>query len=131
MAESEETKIGQAFCQHYYTTFSQGKENLESLYLDQSTLVFEGQKCQGKVAIMNKLKALTFKQIQHVITHVDVITVADGTAQNVPAYMLSVLGQLKTDEDPIHGFTQTFLLRYTPQQAMYIACETFRMVLHN
>jgi ketosteroid isomerase-like protein len=111
--------------------FSAGKDNLESLYTDSSVLVFEGDRCQGKAAIMKKLQGLTFKQIQHNITHVDSIAVESGTAPGVHAFFLTVLGQLKTDEDPVHGFTQTFLLRYTATGSFYIATEVFRMVLHN
>lgn len=134
MAEHEQAKqVAVAFCEHYYPTFCQSRAAIESLYLpgEASTLIYEGQLCVGQAAIMEKLKGLSFKQIAHKLTNVDAVSVANGTPPNKPAIMLTVLGQLQTDDDPPHSFTQTFLLRTTDNNSMYIAYETFRMVLHN
>lgn len=132
MAEHEQAKqVAVAFCEHYYPNLCQNKEALRNLYGDASTLLFEGQLCVGQAAIMAKLQGLTYQRIAHELTSVDAVSVAHGTAPNKPAIMLTVLGQLKTDDDPPHSFTQTFLLRTAENEAMYIAYEAFRMVLHN
>jgi len=132
MAEHEQAKqVAMAFCEHYYPNFCQNKDALANLYGDASTLLFEGQLCVGQAAIMAKLKGLSFQQIAHKLTNVDAVSVANGTSPNKPAILLTVLGQLKTDDDPPHSFTQTFFIRTAENESMYIAYEAFRMVLHN
>jgi hypothetical protein len=37
----------------------------------------------------------------------------------------------QTDDDPIKGFTQVFVLSPTPEGAFYIQNDIFRLNLHN
>jgi len=94
-------------------------------------MIYEGQTCVGQAQIIARLKSLTFQKIEHKLTQVDALSVVHGTAPNQPAILLTVLGQLKTDDDPAHGFTETFLLRTAENGSMYIAYQTFRMVIHS
>ena len=50
-------------------------------------------------------QSLTFQKIQHIITKVDCQPMFDG------GILINVLGQLKTDDDPPHSFSQTFVLK--------------------
>jgi len=120
-------QIGKAFTQQYYDMFDNAatRANLQQLYnAEQSLLSFEGQQMQGAVKIMEKLGSLTFQKIQHLITTVDCQPMFDG------GILINVLGQLKTDEDPPHGFSQTFVLK-PMGQSWFIAHDVFRLALHN
>ncbi|XP_037733816.1 nuclear transport factor 2 isoform X6 [Chelonia mydas] len=50
-------QIGSSFVQHYYRIFDTDRTHLGSLYIDASCLTWEGQQCQGKTAIVEKLSA--------------------------------------------------------------------------
>jgi len=120
-------QIGKAFTQQYYDMFDNQatRANLQQLYnAEQSLLSFEGQQMQGAAKIMEKLGSLTFQKIQHLITTVDCQPMFDG------GILINVLGQLKTDEDPPHGFSQTFVLKPIGQ-SWFIAHDVFRLALHN
>jgi hypothetical protein len=43
---------------------------------------------------------------------------------------INVIGQIKTDNDPAHSFTQTFYLRFA-NGTWFILNETFRLLVHN
>jgi hypothetical protein len=47
--------IAKAFVGHYYTTFDSNRGNLVSLYQDNSMLTFEGERFQGREAILKKI----------------------------------------------------------------------------
>ncbi|KAA0198922.1 hypothetical protein HAZT_HAZT001626 [Hyalella azteca] len=94
---------------------------------------FEGVQVQGAVQIMEKIKALTFQKIARVITTVDCQPMFDG------GVLINVLGQLKVhhlhatfsmDEDPVHGFSQTFCLKPLGD-SFFIQHDSFRLVIHN
>lgn len=83
-------------------------------------MTFEGEQIMGRVKIMEKYQGLTFKTIQHVISTVDSQPMFDG------GVIVSVIGQLKTDEDPPHTFSQVFVLK--PQgDAFYVEHDIFRL----
>lgn len=116
---------GQAFAQHYYTTFDTNRPGLAPLYGPDSIMTFESNQVQGAPAIVTKLTELPFQRIQHVLTKVDVHpTVGNGI-------LVSVLGQLKTDDDPPHSFMQCFVLRDAGGGSYYIFNDIFRLVVHN
>ncbi|RCN50754.1 nuclear transport factor 2 domain protein [Ancylostoma caninum] len=108
--------IATAFVQHYYSKFDQG----------------DGVQCKGRDSILAKFSSLTFKQIQRAITKCDSQPLYDGSilvmsltfkqiqraitkCDSQPLYdgsiLVMVLGQLKTDDDPINPFSQIFILR--------------------
>ncbi|KAJ1358673.1 putative nuclear transport factor 2 [Parelaphostrongylus tenuis] len=68
---------------------------------------------------------LTFKQIQRAITKCDSQPLYDGSI------LVMVLGQLKTDDDPINPFSQIFILRPNTTGSFFIGNEIFRLDLHN
>jgi len=120
-------KIGKAFTEQYYNMFDNPatRPQLQVLYnAEQSLLSFEGQQMQGAAKIMEKLSSLTFQKIAHLITAVDCQPMFDG------GILVNVLGQLKTDEDPAHGFSQTFVLKPVGQ-SWFIAHDVFRLALHH
>jgi hypothetical protein len=85
---------------------------------------FEGNLIKGQQAIVDKLKGLSFQKVSRCITAVDTqITVEQGI-------MINVIGQLQTDNDPPHSFTQTFYLRFA-NGTWFILNELFRLLVHN
>jgi len=119
--------IGKSFTQQYYTLFDnqQTRPNLLALYHPNDSLMsFEGQQCQGAAKIMEKFNSLTFQKIQHVITSVDCQPMFDG------GILINVLGQLKTDDDPPHTFSQTFVLKQS-EGAFFCQHDVFRIGIHN
>lgn len=127
-------ELGKAFVQHYYTQLATNREALQGLYADNSMMTFEGAPFSGKQNIATKIMGLTFKTIQHQITCCDcqpVIFPPPVPGQpNEEAVFVMVMGKLKTDEDPPHSFSQTFLLKKS-DTSIYIANEVFRMILHD
>ncbi|XP_071824674.1 nuclear transport factor 2-like [Apostichopus japonicus] len=117
-------EIGQSFIQHYYKTFDTDRAAIAALYLEQSQLTFEGATFTGRANIAKKITELPFKTIQHVITTVDI----QVTLQN--SILVFVVGQLKTDDDPPHGFSQTFLLGQVGT-SIFVANDCFRLQLHH
>ncbi|CAJ0592832.1 unnamed protein product [Cylicocyclus nassatus] len=123
--------IATAFVQHYYSKFDQGDgiaraQGLGDLYdPENSYMSFEGVQCKGRDSILAKFSSLTFKQIQRAITKCDSQPLYDGSI------LVMVLGQLKTDDDPINPFSQIFILRPNTTGSFFIANEIFRLDLHN
>ncbi|XP_042716191.1 nuclear transport factor 2 isoform X1 [Chrysemys picta bellii] len=92
--------------------------------IDASCLTWEGQQCQGKTAIVEKLSSLPFQKIQHSITSQDHQPTPDSCILSM------VVGQLKADEDPIIGFHQIFILKNI-NDAWVCTNDMFRLALHN
>jgi len=121
-------QIGKAFTQQYYAMFDDATQRagLINLYnAEQSLMTFEGVQLQGAAKIMEKISGLTFQKIAHVITAVDCQPSFDG------GILINVLGQLKTDEDPPHGFTHCFMLKPSPEGSWFIQHDIFRIALHD
>lgn len=87
-------------------------------------MTFEGVQLLGRVKILEKFQGLTFQKIQHVITTVDAQPTFDG------GVIVSVLGQLKTDDDPPHTFNQTFVLK-PAEGSFFLEHDIFRLALHS
>lgn len=121
-------QIGETFVKQYYAIFDadrEGREKLVNFYhAELSLMSFEGVQVQGAAQIMDKIKSLSFNKIQRVITAVDCQPTFDG------GVMVNILGQLKMDEDPIHGFSQTFVLKPL-SDSFFIQHDSFRLVIHN
>ncbi|EYC18098.1 hypothetical protein Y032_0028g1674 [Ancylostoma ceylanicum] len=75
--------------------------------------------------LITVFQSLTFKQIQRAITKCDSQPLYDGSI------LVMVLGQLKTDDDPINPFSQIFILRPNTTGSFFIGNEIFRLDLHN
>jgi len=121
---AEAKQIGQVFAEHFYNTFDTNREQLEPIFVDCSLLTFENETFFGKAAIIAKLKGLSFTSVKHVVTTVDGQPTVDG------GLMVHVLGQLKTDNDAPHTFSETFHLKQ--QGTSYVVLnDFFRLGIHN
>ncbi|XP_065828100.1 nuclear transport factor 2-like [Oscarella lobularis] len=116
--------IAQQFVQQYYKTFDENRAGLGSLYTDSSVLTFEGTQHVGPAQIIEKLTNLPFRTVQHAVTTRDCLQL------DPQSLLVSVIGQLKTDDDPIHGFTEVFVLKQFGD-SLFIVCQIFRLALHN
>ncbi|XP_037069437.1 probable nuclear transport factor 2 [Pollicipes pollicipes] len=121
--------IGEQFAKQYYTLFDDPacRAQLINLYSPEMSLMsFEGSQHRGAQKIMEKFAALTFAKIQHIVTTVDCQPMFDG------GILINVVGQLKTDDDPVHGFSQTFVLKPVPNgQGFFCQHDVFRLAIHN
>ncbi|KAL7079909.1 hypothetical protein ACQ4LE_000693 [Meloidogyne hapla] len=123
-------QVGQAFIQHYYSKFDVSDATartvgLNDLYdADQSFMTFEGNQVRGRAAILEKFGSLQFRSIQHAITKTDCQPLQDGSI------LVTVIGQLKTDDDPINSFNHCFVLKPNTTGSFYISNEIFRLILH-
>ncbi|XP_057292227.1 uncharacterized protein LOC130614783 [Hydractinia symbiolongicarpus] len=126
MADIEGSQnLAQAFAKQYYNTFDTNRAGLGSLFVDVSILTFEGAALMGKDTIMAKLQGLPFQTVQHVITTVDGQPTVDG------GVIIHVLGQLKTDNDPPHSYSETFHLKKGPGDNYVILNQVFRLGVHH
>ncbi|XP_023220501.1 probable nuclear transport factor 2 [Centruroides vittatus] len=119
--------IGRSFVNQYYLMFDDPAQraNLANFYNEEKSLMtFEGQQLFGRAKIMEKIQGLTFQKIQHQITSIDPEPMFDG------GILISVLGQLKTDDDPPHTFNQTFVLKPLGD-GFYVEHDVFRLALHH
>ncbi|XP_037800251.1 probable nuclear transport factor 2 [Penaeus monodon] len=121
-------QIGESFVKQYYLIFDgdrEGREKLVNFYhAELSLMSFEGVQVQGAAQIIEKIKGLSFNKIARAITTVDCQPTFDG------GVMVNILGQLKMDEDPVHGFSQTFVLK-PMNDSFFIQHDSFRLVIHN
>ncbi|XP_077982756.1 nuclear transport factor 2-like [Glandiceps talaboti] len=117
-------EIGFAFANHYYITFDANRSNLRPLYAPSALLTFENDQFQGPDAIITKLTSLPFQVVKHVTTTVDCQPIDERTV------LVFVVGQLKTDDDPPHGFSQVFQLK-TDGNTWFIVNDMFRLTLHH
>ncbi|VDN01505.1 unnamed protein product [Thelazia callipaeda] len=123
-------EIGNAFIQHYYSKFdvtdpSTRSAGLSDLYDPlNSYMTFEGVQVKGRDLILQKFAALPFRMIQRAITKTDCQPLPDGSI------LVAIIGQLKTDDDPIQSFNHFFVLR-PAAGSFFISNEIFRLVLHD
>ncbi|KAH7982232.1 hypothetical protein HPB52_003510 [Rhipicephalus sanguineus] len=69
-------------------------------------------------------QGLGFQKICHSVTIIDCQPMFDG------GILISVLGQLKTDDDPAHTFNQVFVLKPIGD-SFYVEHDVFRLALHH
>eukprot|EP01084_Bolivina_argentea_P165604 287676_1 len=86
------TEIGRQFINTYYDLYRNDRTKLEIYYRDPSCLSFEGQGFQGTKNIMNKLRNLPIKSIEHDTKTLDVQPSGCG------GLMLFITGDLKLDD---------------------------------
>ena len=114
------------FLQTYYGTFQGNRANLAGIFDENvSIFSFEGSRCVGRESIMKKLTGLPFKSLAFSITTTD----SHPTVDN--AYISMVVGQLKTDDDPPHGFSQVFHVKNSPNGNPILLNSSFRLALHS
>ncbi|KAE9550894.1 hypothetical protein FO519_005897 [Halicephalobus sp. NKZ332] len=119
--------IGEAFVSHFYSAFdvndpNQRAQALSGLYdPENSYMTFEGVQVKGRDAILQKFSGLTFREIRRAVTKTDCQPLPDGSI------LVSVLGQLKTDEDPVNSYNQVFILKPSAG-SFYISNEIFRLM---
>jgi len=97
------TEVGTQFVQHFYNTFNQPRENLMSLFSDQSMLTFEGEQFMGQQQIYSKLSS--FGKVAHNITTLD----CQPTTNN--GILVFVCGTLSIEDGNPMMFTETFHLQ--------------------
>jgi len=118
--------IGKAFIDQYYAMMDNNDTRLHiaQFYSETNSLMtFEGTQLMGRAKILEKFQQLTFQKIQHVVTTVDSQPTFDG------GVLVTVLGQLKTDDDPPHTYNQTFLLK-PADNSFFVEHDIFRLALH-
>merc|ERR1740124_2144466 len=75
----------------------------------------------GKVEVMKKLVGLPMATVKHILTTVD------------GGVIVHVIGQLKTDDDHPHAFSESFHLKKDPSNpaSFVILNEIFRLSVHH
>ncbi|KAH9416163.1 putative nuclear transport factor 2 [Dermatophagoides pteronyssinus] len=119
-------QIGKTFVQQYYAIMDDNNQrlNVANFYSETNSLMtFEGSQLMGRAKILEKFQSLTFQKIQHLITVIDSQPTFDG------GVLVTVLGQLKTDDDPPHTFNQTFVLK-PMADTFFVEHDIFRLALH-
>lgn len=96
---------GFSFIQYYYQLSDNDRIQLATIYIDTSSLTWEGHQFQGKAAIVEKLSSLLFQKVQQSIMEQDCQPTPDSCTISM------AVGQLKANEDPIVGCHQMFLLK--------------------
>jgi ketosteroid isomerase-like protein len=125
MSTNPLAQLGEQFVTAYYQAFAASKTSVISFYNDTAYMSFEGKEMQGKAAISQHLEGLPFEKIQHVPTTIDAQQIDQTGA------LICVTGQLKTDEDPPHGFSQSFVLRQFGPGVFQLTNDVFRLAIHN
>jgi hypothetical protein len=98
-----------SFVARYYTTFKIDRKQLAQFYHDNSILIWEGEKCIGKEAIMKKFTSLPFLQIMHHVITLDSLP-TDGEHM-----LLMLTGEMTVDNNiALIQFTDTFTLQVCP-----------------
>ncbi|VIO97076.1 nuclear transport factor 2 (NTF-2), putative [Brugia malayi] len=86
-----------------------------------SNIIIRNSMCK---ILQHEVQALPFRMIQRAITKTDCQPLPDGSI------LVAVIGQLKTDDDPIQSFNHFFVLR-PATGSFFISNEIFRLVLHD
>ncbi|KAK2562061.1 Nuclear transport factor 2 [Acropora cervicornis] len=118
-------ELGESFAKVYYQAFDSNRASLMPLYTSESMLTFEGEQFVGAEAIVKKLTAMPVATVAHVITTIDC---QPTTASGV---LVFVVGQLKTDNDYPHGFSQAFHLVPSGPGNYTVLNDFFRLSLHH
>lgn len=118
-------EVGESFAKFYYEAFDSNRASLMPLYTSESMLTFEGEQFVGAEAIVKRLTAMPVTTVAHVITTIDC---QPTTASGV---LVFVVGQLKTDNDRPHGFSQAFHLVPSGPGNYTVLNDLFRLSLHH
>ncbi|CAL4126412.1 unnamed protein product, partial [Meganyctiphanes norvegica] len=121
-------QIGETFAKQYYAIFDGPRENREKLgvfyHNELSLLSFEGVQIQGAINIIEKIKTNVQKNEKNVTTPTGILMIFEYKS------MLFLLGPLRMDEDPVHGYCHTFVLKPLDNN-FFIQHDSFRLVIHN
>ncbi|OAA62739.1 serine beta-lactamase-like superfamily protein [Niveomyces insectorum RCEF 264] len=114
--------VADQFVTFYYNVFDTDRKQLQALYRDQSMLTFESASVLGAAAIVEKLTALPFQKVKHVVTTNDAQPTKDG------GVIVLVTGQLLVDEEqrPMN-FSQTFQL-LAEGNSYYVYNDIFKLI---
>jgi len=117
--------MAEELVKQYYMLFDNQREQLVALYSPDAMFTFEDHRAQGQAAIKDIItEKLRFQKIQHIVTKVDAQPTPDS------GIIILVSGQLKTDEDKPHAFSQTFFVK--PLNGSFFIChDIFRLSIHN
>ena len=112
--------IGGQFCEHYYKTFSENRQDLADLYTDDSMLTHEGKPFKGLQNIIQHLTDLP--QIKHNIDTFDAQpTVNDGILCMINGDMY-----IENEQNPLK-FAQTFHLQKGGKLDYFCLNDFFRV----
>ncbi|MCJ1480684.1 Nuclear transport factor 2 [Schaereria dolodes] len=116
--------IAQQFTQFYYNTFDENRQNLASLYRDQSMLTFETSAVQGISSIIEKLTSLPFLRVRHQVATTDA-----QPSNEAGGILVMVTGALLVDEEerPMN-YTQVFQLMPDGQGSYFVFNDVFKLI---
>ncbi|XP_004343478.2 hypothetical protein CAOG_07604 [Capsaspora owczarzaki ATCC 30864] len=119
--------IGENFTNWYYQTFDVDREGVAAAYGADSVLTYEGEVFQGAVAIMAKLRSLSFRTVSHIITAAD----CQPTINN--GVIVCVIGQMQVDgDDKLLAYSELFHLQWNVEtNNYYIMNDCFRISVHH
>ncbi|RYP15158.1 hypothetical protein DL765_005897 [Monosporascus sp. GIB2] len=119
-------EVAKQFVDYYYQQFDSDRQNLSTLYRDNSMLTFEREPYLGTANIVGKLVGMPFKTVMHQVETFDAQPGVDG------GLLVLVTGRLLVDRDvdpdarPM-SYTQAFQL--LPEGgSFYVYNDIFRLV---
>ncbi|KAJ1984013.1 Nuclear transport factor 2 [Dimargaris verticillata] len=115
--------VAQQFADFYYKTFDSDRKNLVPLYREHSMLTFEGQQTLGANSIVEKLVAMPFQRVQHVVSTID----AQPSHPSLGSIVINITGKLLVDDEQNpQQFSQTFHL-YPENGSYWVYNDIFRL----
>ncbi|XP_030463200.2 nuclear transport factor 2B-like [Syzygium oleosum] len=120
--ETMDLKIaeGQRFLENYYRTFDANRADMANLYREESVMIFDGRKLQGKEAILAELTSL--QQCRHQILTIGCQPTFLGSSDLVGM----VSGNIWLDgKQYARLFNEAFMLLPTPEGSFYVSRGTF------
>ncbi|KAI9329021.1 nuclear transport factor 2 [Zopfochytrium polystomum] len=118
--------VAKQFTEYYYGVFDSNRAGLLPLYRDYSMMTYESKQVSGAQQIVQYLVERPFQAIQHVITTVDV----QPSHPSQGSILITVMGQLKVDDNPPMGFMQVFNLYPEGPGQYFVYNDVFRLILH-
>ncbi|GKT21510.1 Nuclear transport factor 2 [Aduncisulcus paluster] len=98
-------KVVAQFCEYYYTNFARDRSRLESLYVDQSMLTFQGTSFKGRSAIKEKMvEGIRFGTVKHENMNFEFQPFLES------GILVLVTGAMSTDGDRALPFSEAFTL---------------------
>ncbi|KAI6692145.1 hypothetical protein NL676_019855 [Syzygium grande] len=123
MEEGNQDLIAAAkrFLENYYRTFDANRADLANLYRDESVMIFDGRKLQGKEAILAELTSLQQCRHQLHTVHCQPTVVGSGDL------LATITGYMWPDgKQDARPFSQMFILIPTPEGSFYASHGTFQ-----
>jgi len=119
-------QLAQQFVETYYTTFQKNKNDLLQFYTEDSIMSFEGNHNKGIKEISDRIEQLSFESIKHEIISLDAHpSVIQG------AILITVTGNMQTDNDPALKFVQVFHLVPNGSGGYFCANDIFRLIMND